>query len=284
MMKQLIVNGDDFGLHPSVNEGIIASHVGGCLTSTTIMAGGNAFDHAVSLAKQYPGLGIGVHLALVGTSPVARGNIPTLLTRNGTLYSNYLEFTAHYLQGKIAKDHIYYELWCQMQKVVGQGIAISHIDSHQHLHVLPGMAEIISRIAREFHIEKIRIPAEGIGFAGPVQVSLGRVAARAVLTACSRLAKRYYRRQGFIAPEHFYGMLAGGAMSRTLLQYIIARLPEGVSEIMVHPGLSTKELAGSFTWGYHWQEEMEALRSQEVLDLIQASEVQLINYREFIPE
>lgn len=279
-MRQLIINGDDFGLHELINEGIIESHTNGCLTSTTLMAGGPAFEHAVALAKQHPKLGVGVHLALVGTRPAARANVNTLVTRDGQFFPSYKEFAWQYLQGKIAKEHIRYELWCQMQKVIGHGISITHIDSHQHLHVLPGLAEIIGSLAAEFHIEKIRIPSEPVFFFGPSKNSFSRIAARTVLTGCSKIAERYYRKIGLCAPAQFYGMLAGGAMSQQVLQHIIKKLPEGVSEIMVHPGRDRQALSQLFTWGYRWQDELEALRSQSVLQEIKDSSIELISYQQ----
>lgn len=279
-MRQLIINGDDFGLHELINEGIIESHINGCLTSTTLMAGGPAFEHAVALAKQYPKLGVGVHLTLVGASPAARADISTLVTRDGLFFPSYKEFACQYIQGKIAKEHIRHELWCQMQKVIGSGIPITHLDSHQHLHVLPGMAEIIGSLAAEFHIEKIRIPSESVFFFGPSKNSFSRIAARTVLTACSTIAQHYYKKIGLSAPDHFYGMLSGGAMSQEVLQHIIKTLPEGVTEIMVHPGSDRTALSQRFTWGYRWQDELEALQSQSVLQEIKESGIQLISYQQ----
>ena len=65
-MSKLIVNADDFGLHSAVNAGIIDGHRRGIITSTSLMAGGEAFTEAVSMAKQNPKLGIGIHITLVG--------------------------------------------------------------------------------------------------------------------------------------------------------------------------------------------------------------------------
>jgi hypothetical protein len=65
-IKKLIINADDLGLHRKINEAIFAAHRNGCVTSTTIIAGGQAFDHAVMLARQCPDLGIGLHLTLIG--------------------------------------------------------------------------------------------------------------------------------------------------------------------------------------------------------------------------
>lgn len=280
-MRRLIINADDFGLHESINEGIITSYKGGCLTSTTIIAGGRAFDHAVSLAKQYPELGVGIHLTLVGNAPVALGNINTLLTTDRMLLPTYREFAHKYFLGKISKDHIGYELRCQMQKVVGRGIKITHIDSHQHLHTLPGMAEVISDVARAFNINKIRIPSESIHYLGSLPFNVRRFIERALLTGFSSIAKYSYKKCSLEAPRHFFGMLAGGNMSREVLTHIIKTLPEGVSEIMVHPGKDNQVLEQAFRWGYRWQDEMEALESKEILQAIKEQDIQLINYRDF---
>ena len=65
-MSKLIVNADDFGLHSAVNAAVIDGHRTGIITSTSLLAGGEAFTEAVSMAKNNPKLGIGVHIALVG--------------------------------------------------------------------------------------------------------------------------------------------------------------------------------------------------------------------------
>lgn len=277
-MKQLIVNADDFGLHELINEGIVAAHAAGCVTSTSIMAGGDAFEHAVRLAGKHPKLGIGVHLTLVGARPAAHGDIHTLLTAEGAFLPNYGQFVRKYVSGQIAKAHIEWELLCQMQKVAGKGIRITHIDSHQHLHALPGMAAVIGRVAREFNVAKIRIPAEPIGFLGAGELKASRLLARSVLTGCSLLAQRVYARKGFFFPQHFFGMLAGGSMRQSSLLHILRTLPDGTSEIMVHPGKDTQALERLFPWGYHWQEEMEALTCGEVLATIKERGIQLIHY------
>lgn len=59
-MGKLIINADDFGYGKGVNMGIIEAYQNGVLTSTTLMAGMPGFDQAVKLAKDNPGLGVGV--------------------------------------------------------------------------------------------------------------------------------------------------------------------------------------------------------------------------------
>lgn len=283
-MRQLIINADDFGLHELINEGIIESHLDGCVTSTTIIAGGSAFEHAVMLARQCPTLGVGVHLTLIGAKPVARADVHTLLTSDGNFYPTYKVFALRYALGLISQEHIEYELRCQMQKIAGSGIRITHLDSHQHLHTLPGMARIISKIAKEFQVGKIRIPDEPVCYMGTGKLSVSRMFARTILTGCASLARYQYKKQGLYSPSHFYGMLSGGAISTAEIYHIIRNLPDGVSELMVHPGKNTEVLHQQFRWAYHWHQEMQALKSKDVKDIIQKSNIQLINYRQLLEE
>lgn len=274
------MNADDFGLHEDINTGIIKSHHHGCVTSTTIMAGGQAFHHAVSLAEKHPKLSVGVHLTLVGAKPVSRGRNLSLLTSDGKLLPQYTDFVKKYMLGAIDKKDISHELYCQMQKVAGSGIKISHIDSHQHLHALPGMAKIIGNIAHEFGVEKIRLPAEPIWFFKGPKLNMSRICARSILTGCALTVSRQYKRLGMYCPDHFFGMLAGGFMRQTDLELIIENLPDGVSEIMVHPGTHNDILNKMFPWDYHWEEELQALTSEVVLSNIVKKGIRLISYRE----
>ncbi len=278
-IKRLIVNADDFGLHENINDGIFQGYSAGCVTSATIVAGGDAFAHAVKISQCCPNLSIGVHLTLVGLRPVARGDVSSLLTPDGNFFSSHAAFIRRYLKGAISRQHIETELGCQLQKVAGSGIRISHVDSHQHLHALPGFPKIIGRLAKEFHIARIRIPAEPLWFFDAPHGSPWRTLQRTALTGCALWARQQYLAQGLYGPEHFFGMLSGGRMSQANLRAILTRLPAGTSEIMVHPGLDNKMLNSQFHWGYHWREELDALRSPETLNLIQKQGIQLINYR-----
>ena len=86
-MRQLIVNADDFGLTEAVSSGILDAHRNGIVTSTTLMANGEAFDAAVAMSRRAPRLGIGVHLNLTSGKPVSPAQrIPSLIDRRGRLH------------------------------------------------------------------------------------------------------------------------------------------------------------------------------------------------------
>jgi len=280
-MKSLIINADDFGLHETVNLGIIHGFTVGCITSTTIMASGNAFEHAVTLASANPQLGVGVHLTLVGEKPVCHPDqITSLVDQQGCLAPQYPQFLLRYLLGQIHLVDIRRELTAQVQKVVDSGIKITHLDSHQHMHTVPGISTVTMDIAKKFGIKAVRIPAEPYFFVGGYQCSAIRMIARAGLTCLAQVAREKFRKGGLAMPQHFFGMLAGGNMREEFLLNIIDALPDGISEIMMHPGTNNEELNNQYHWDYHGQEELAAVTSGQLRSRLADKKITLRSFRD----
>ncbi|AJQ27712.1 ChbG/HpnK family deacetylase [Pelosinus fermentans] len=280
-MRQLIINADDFGINEMVNLGIIQGYVNGIITSTTIMPSGSAFDHAITLASVNKELGIGIHLTLVGETPLCDPQtIPSLVNNEGCLSLHYPEFFRRYCLGKIKLNDIHKELTAQVQKVMDSGIAVTHLDSHQHMHIVPGIIDVTIDIAKSFDIKKIRIPAEPFSFLGGYPFQTARIIARGGLTFLAEIARRKIQKQGFVAPEHFFGMLAGGNMHEEYLLRILTSLPEGTSEIMIHPGTNDSILQKMYNWNYHWQAELNSVTSSKISQHIIDHHIQLISFRE----
>jgi len=279
MMKQLIVNADDFGLHKNINNAIIAGHITGCITSTTLMAGAQAFEHAVALAAANPQLGIGVHLTLVGGRPVtAAERVSSLIEEDGMFCTGYSDLLLKYCSGRVRLEHVREELAAQVSKVLAAGVAVTHLDSHQHMHIVPGIIDVVIDIAKQCAIPAIRIPAEPMLYFGGFKPTVGRLVGRCGLNVLAGLARVKARRAGLVVPDNFYGMLAGGSLEEKLLLRIIAGLPDGISEIMIHPGFDDSELNTAFAWDYHWQQELAAVTSCRVLDSLKQSGISLISF------
>jgi len=280
-MKYLIINADDFGLHETVNLGIIHGFTTGFITSTTMMASGKAFEHAVTLASSNPQLGIGVHLTLVGEKSVCEPDkVKSLLDIEGCLAPAYPQFLLRYLLGQIRLSDIRRELTAQVQKVVDSGIHITHLDSHQHMHIVPGIINITIDIAKEFGIKAVRIPAEPYLFLGGYPYSTMRVIARAGLTCLAKFAGRKIRKYELVMPQHFFGMLAGGNMREEFLLNIIDALPDGISEIMMHPGTNNEVLNKSYPWNYHGQEELAAVTSEKLRCRLADRKITLLSFKD----
>ena len=259
-MKQLIVNADDFGLHPLINAGIIKGHQEGFITSTSLMPSAPCWQEAVRLAKENPRLGIGVHLTLVGGVPsvLPKEQVSSLLDDNGLFLPDYVAFAKRYYSGAVKKAELEAELRAQLERALSCGVNITHIDSHQHTHVLPGINSLVLKLSNEYNIIRVRIPKEGYLFTGGFQTGVGRLIGRSGLSFCADMAALRADSLGLRHPQHFYGMLAGGHLNAQLIANILRQLPEGVSEIMTHPGLDSAALGKAFSWQYHWREELDA--------------------------
>jgi len=276
--RRLIVNADDFALHPSVNRAILLAHREGIVTSTTILAGGMAFFDAGEELKSCPELGIGVHLCLVDQKPVLKPEeVPSLVDHEGRFCASYAGFLKRYLLRQVPLEQVRRELEAQVGRIRDLGLKITHLDSHQHLHLLPGIARIVADVARKFDIRCIRVPAEQVkGHQGPTSFTR-RLQGRLVFRLAQK-RRREFSRQGFRFPDHFFGFSQGGKMLLNDWLKLLPRLPAGASEVMVHPGADTQELRACFGWGYHWGEELQALIHPQLRLLIMQQNIQLINY------
>ncbi len=77
-------------------------------------------------------------------------------------------------------------------------------------------------------------------------------------------------------------MLAGGHLYKPYFLSILQALPDGVSEIMVHPGKDNRVLDEIYHWTYHWEEELASVTSAEAMKLIEERQIRLISYGEFL--
>ncbi|MDR1701872.1 MAG: ChbG/HpnK family deacetylase, partial [Sporomusaceae bacterium] len=236
-----------------------------------------AFAEAAEMAGKLPKLGVGVHLTLVGEKPVENpARVPSLLNGGVCFYDNYTQFIKKYAQGKIDHQEIAREFRAQIEKA--QKLKITHLDSHQHLHVLPGIIELVIELALEFGIKAVRVPGESFFFRGGYQAGLGRFIGRSGLTALALNARRKIKKAALLAPDNFFGMLAGGNLREEFLLNILAAVPAGVSEIMIHPAADDRALQVKYGWAHNWQAELSALTSEKVLWEIKKQKIELISF------
>jgi chitin disaccharide deacetylase len=277
-MVSVIVHADDFGLSEKVNEGILRAHVNGILTSTSIIAGGRAFDHAVDLIKANPSLDLGIHLTLIEERPLLPPeDVPSLLLNNGHFYPHAKNFFKSYILNKISLAEIRREFNAQFEKVSDFGLSISHIDSHQHIHILPKIFEITYELAEKYRVKQIRIPNEKFRFYMFKDISsYPRLLQSMLLKAILRFVNNDLKD----SPPEFFGFFYGGKLNRKNLKNIIDVLPDGgVSEIMCHPGLDDTR-SHYLHWDYNWNDELEALTDETIHSLINRKGILLTSYRE----
>jgi hopanoid biosynthesis associated protein HpnK len=273
---RLIVNADDFGLSEAVNRAVIEAHENGIVTSTSIMAGGAAFEHAADLAARSPTLGVGVHLTLTELRPVAEA-VPSLVGADGRFARHANDFAKRWLRGAIALTDVRKELDAQIRRVREHGVNPTHLDGHQHVHALPGIARVVADLAREHGIRAARLPAERPrAYMLKDPGSLKRLAEQVVLGTLAAASPLSTLRRA----DRFVGFYFGGRLNEQNLKTVLERLPSGKTvELMCHPGGDDPQSQYGH-WQYAWAAETAALTSPRIRELIGAHGVRLIGYRD----
>ncbi len=256
--RRLIVTADDVGLHPGMTRGALAAHDRGIVTAVSVSPNGKAFEDAVERLRDRPRLSIGAHLTLVGERPLSRPEaIPSLVGPDGALHSGYPAFAARYALGLIRSVDLATEMHAQVERLLATGLPVVHLNSHQHLHVLPRIFDVVLALAQEHGIPAVRIPNE--------PEAAGRLSFRALqLAGLNALGRRARRRlpSTVTAPERTIGVMTAGHLTPERLARCLDQIgrEDGTTELVCHPGLGGEELSAAYSWGYGWDEETAALQ------------------------
>jgi predicted glycoside hydrolase/deacetylase ChbG (UPF0249 family) len=246
MAARLILNADDFGLTPGINRAVAELHAARALTSATLMANGPAFNDAVAIAQAHPTLGVGCHIVLTDGLPVSHPeSIPTLLGSDGkTFRSSLADFLIAVLRGKVSEDDIAREALAQIQRLQRAGIDVTHVDTHKHTHILPAVARPLLFVAERAGIGAIRNPFEQ---AWSLRIGRSGFTRRTQVAIMARLRSHFMRlpqiRSGaLLTTDGTIGISATGRLDAITLRAALAALPDGLWELVCHPGYNDRDL------------------------------------------
>ena len=276
-MKQLIVSADDFGLTPGVNRGILRAFQGGIVTSASLLVTGSAFEDAVALARQNSDLDVGLHLALVEERAVLGREVPTLIDGLGRLPRTSGEFFRYALRKCINWDEVEREIAAQIGLFQKTGLLLSHLNSHQHLHMFPPVFEIVRRLTRGMDDIWIRNPA------GPWRkspgVRMGRWLQQLGLNLTCLSARCLHGPSLPRMPDGMYGFDVSGCLTRPALEQILRKIPDGLYELNCHPGEDDAETRTRYShWNYRWGEELEALTAPKTRVVLEEQGIVLTSF------
>ncbi len=151
----IIINADDFGLTEELNNCIQDLHNKGVLLSTTIIANSPYFDKALNIAKNSPSLGVGVHLCLDGPFNINNEQSTIVDPENGQFYNN-ITVSRKLKRHNFCPKDIFKEYDLQIQKILDNGIKITHIDHHHHFHLYWQSLRQALLISKKYKIKSIR--------------------------------------------------------------------------------------------------------------------------------
>lgn len=279
-MKRLIVTADDFGAAPEVNEAVEMAHRGGILTAASLMVSGPAAADAVARARRMPQLRVGLHLVLVeGRPTLPSSQVSRLIGADGCFRSDMTRLGIEIALSARTRRELAAEITAQFEAFVATGLPLDHCNAHKHFHLHPVVGGMMASIGGRFGARSVRVPGEPLPVLRKIDPSIPRSASE-VTAPFARLLKRRLRAAGIATPDRVFGLRWSGAMTRKRLGGLVEHLPDGLSEIYLHP--ATGAYAGSAP-GYRYREELEALLSPEIGGACRNGAVRLGGFADFCP-
>ena len=269
--RRLIVNADDFGRSPSINAAVIRAHREGILTSASLMVNEPACAEAVALARENPGLGVGLHLTLAcGHSALPPEAIPGLVNERCEFSDQPASVGFRYFARRSLHEPLRREIHAQFAKFRETGLPLDHVNGHLHLHLHPTVFRMLMEDADPLGIRRLRLTREPFWL--DVPLASGRRLYRslhAVLFLClSWNARPGFRRKQFRHTHRVFGLLENDRVDEAYLLKLLAVLPPGDSELYSHPSLDK------------FKHEFEALISPRAKQRIDQLGIKLIRYQD----
>lgn len=284
----LILHADDLGMNTAVDAGILQGFSQGLLTSTSILANG---PHAIAALEDWRNLcqqegsqsssaavrrklhdpgtpfDLGVHLNLTQGRPLTGERYPpALLDARGRFPGIGQVFrklrTPRHPYGEAVRA----ELAAQVEFVLAEFDAITHLNGHQYIETLPGVAQFIPGLLQRYDIPAARIACE------PALTRTLLWPRPQLMTWGLGMIKGWYARRfaalisgtSALAPDTYFGASHAGRISLAVVQQYLRHAPRtGVVEIAWHPGMRP-DLASSPSNDDGWHDPLASARPDEL--------------------
>jgi hopanoid biosynthesis associated protein HpnK len=270
-VRRLIVNADDFGASPAINQAVIRAHREGILTTASLMVNEPARAEAVRLARENPRLGVGLHLTLLlGRAALPPEQIPGLVNAHGEFSRRPVGVGLRYFFLRRLRAQLRAEIHAQFDTFHATGLPLDHVNAHLHLHLHPVVFDILMEDAAALGIRHLRLTRDCL--ARSRRMTRGRWLYRTshalIYELLSRRARAPLRRRGIRHAQITFGLLQTGRVDEDYVLKLLPELPAGDSELYSHPSLD------------EFRPEFEALISPRVRDRVRELGIELIRYQD----
>jgi hopanoid biosynthesis associated protein HpnK len=271
LQRRLIVNADDFGRSPSINQAVIRAHREGILTTASLMVNEPFANEAVALARENPRLGIGLHLALVcGISALPAAKIPQLVNARQQFTDNPVLAGWRYFASGKCRAQLRAEIAAQFEKFQNTGLPLDHVNGHLHLHLHPAVFSILMDNAAGWRINTMRLTDDWFRFNARLASGhwLYRLAHAAIYRILSARARPVLAQKSIRHTRAVFGLLQNARVDSDYVAKLLPRLPPGDYELYSHPSLD------------QFRNEFEALINPTIKLLPAQLGIQLIRYQD----
>jgi predicted glycoside hydrolase/deacetylase ChbG (UPF0249 family) len=229
----LVITADDLGLSPGVTRGILEAHRRGIVRSASLLVTSVSSPEAAALARMEPDLEVGLHIDLVGGEPVSDpAAVPSLCDEEGRFH-DLGALSRRLVTGRVRARDLATEIRAQAALARSWGIVPLAWDSHRHVHLMPPVAVVVGRIARDEGVRWVRRARSPRFWTGAKEAAL-----RAA-TFASALAYR-----GIGGPTWYVDVTSARPRLDPAAVALLAAYG-GVGEIGAHPGYVDESLLDS---------------------------------------
>jgi hopanoid biosynthesis associated protein HpnK len=253
------------------------AHTVGILTAASLMVTAPAAQDAIEIARRLPRLRVGLHLVLVEGRPLLPPEqLSHLVDGSGYFRTDMAALGFDIFARPAARRQLRAEIEAQFAAFRAAGLAFDHVNAHKHFHVHPTIGRTVIAVARRYGVRGLRLPIEP-----RTVVTEGEAQPRSIWSVApwAKLLGSAARRAGMRTPDAVFGLAFSGAMDEERLVGLLRRLPEGLSEIYVHPA-TCNDFEGHAP-GYRYAEELDALTSPATLLAARHPDVVLGGYSDF---
>ena len=247
------------------------------------MANMGGFDSGVEVIRRNPQLGAGIHLNIIRGRPVLdTDTVYPLLDTDGRFITNIFQI------GRLTANPDYLqaaeqEYRAQIEKVLAADIQPDHLDFEKHHGIWQNLYRIGISLATEYKLS-IRSYNEPLFFA------LQNLPFPGYRNFWKSLHLKFYNsffHRNFTTPmpDYFFGQTHIGKIDRDFLLALSSSLPEGISELMTHPGYNLTSVSSQLDLGNSWitekrTAELAALKDPAVLAAFTKTDIEITTFRE----
>jgi hopanoid biosynthesis associated protein HpnK len=175
------------------------------------------------------------------------------------------------------------EIRAQFAAFCATGLPLDHANAHNHMQLHPTVGALIMKVGRDYGLKAMRVPYEPLLCSWRAsRDGLGqRLGSWLLLGSWAWVMTNGVRRANIAFNDYLFGIQDTGQMTADRVLALIARLPDGVSEIYFHPAVrKSPETA----WPEHYacEDELAALTSPAVAAALQASDIQRVSYSDLV--
>ncbi|MDI7269259.1 MAG: ChbG/HpnK family deacetylase [Myxococcota bacterium] len=241
---RLVVTADDAGLRGDWDRAIFAAHEAGVVTAVSVVTNGPVYLETRARLRDAPALDPGVHLNAIAGLPLSPcGEVRTLVNDDGRLCGSIGRFLLRFLPARIDAQQLAREWERQVQRALDDGLRPTHLNSHYHVHLLPGLFDVTLALARRHGIRWVRVADEPPWPPAGGRLRLLTLFKTSGLWLAARGCHAKLARAGLGHGVSSRGTGTSGRLGPGEWAELLSRLDTGTTEIVCHPGQSPQEEA-----------------------------------------